>query len=142
MEISDVRKRVLETLARARAAVRDRRARHDQGAAEYARFLESVAVPVCRQLANALKAEGFTFTLATPSGAIRLASDRSGDEGVEVTLDVEGERPLVVCRTRRRHGNRVVESERPINEQGAIAAITEEDVLRFLLKELEPFVER
>jgi hypothetical protein len=35
----------------------------------------------------------------------------------------------------------VLETERPIGE-GPITALTEEDVLAFLLRELEPFVER
>lgn len=142
MEIADVRKRVLETIARGKAAARDRRSRNDAAAAEYARFLEAIAVPVCRQLANVLKAEGYAFTLATPGGGVSLASDRSGDEFVQLSLDTSGDRPLALCRTRRRQGGRVVESERPVNERGSIGAITESDLLGFLLRELEPFLAR
>lgn len=142
MEIAEVRQWVLATIARAKTAARDRRARNDQGAVEYARFLETVAVPVCRQLNNVLRAEGVTFALATPSGGVRFISDRSGDDTIEISFETGGDRPLAVCRTRRRYGSRVVESERPLNEFGSIAELTEGDVLRFLLKELEPFVER
>ena len=142
MEISDVRKRVLETITRARAAAGGRRARNDQGAAEYARFLETVAVPLCRQIVNVLKAEGRPFTLATPGGGVRIASERSGDEFIHLSLDINGDRPQVLCHTCRRHGGRVLETEHPLNEHGAIADLTEDDVLTFLLKELGPFVER
>jgi hypothetical protein len=38
-------------------------------------------------------------------------------------------------------GRRITESERPLNAK-AIRDLTEEDVLGFLLKELEPFVEK
>ena len=39
-------------------------------------------------------------------------------------------------------GRRVIESETPLGHGGAVRDITEEDVLAFVLKELEPFVER
>lgn len=142
MEIADVRKRVLETVARAKAAAKARRARNEQAAAEYPRFLEAVAVPICRQLVNVLRSEGHRWTLATPSGGIRLDSDRSSDEFLQMSLDATSDPPSVVCRTRRRQGGRILESERPMNESGSIAELTEDEVLRFLLVEFEPFVDR
>jgi len=44
-------------------------------------------------------------------------------------------------RTSRARGRRVLESERPI-AQVPLAEITEGDLLEFMVKELEPFVER
>ena len=142
MDIAIVRQRVLDMMARARAAARDRHARNDQAAADYARFLERIAVPLSRQLVNVLKAERRPFTLATPAGGIRLTTERSGGDFVEIVLDTAGERPLVLCRARRQAGGRVVETERAINEHGSVDALGEEDVLRVLLEELAPFVER
>ena len=42
---------------------------------------------------------------------------------------------------KRARGRHVIESERPI-ALGAISGLTDEQVLEFLMKELEPFVER
>ncbi len=142
MEIADVRRKVLESMAAARRAAAERRARADLAAGEYARFLETTAVPLCRQIVNVLRAEGHPFTLATPAGGVRLSSDRAPDDFVELTLDTSGDRPVVLGRRRRRHGGRVIESEHPVNEREAIGDLTDADLLRFLLRELEPFVER
>jgi hypothetical protein len=142
MEISDVRKRVLETIDRARKASAARRARVDQAAREYEAFLERIAVPVVRQVANVLRAEGHLFNVFTPGGSVRLMSDRSADDYIELRLDTEGDDPRVVGHASHTRGRRVRESEWPLAESGAISDLTEDDVLRFVMKELEPFVER
>ena len=142
MEISDVKKRVLETIDRARKASAERRVRTDEAAREYEAFLEKVAVPVFRQIANVLRAEGYLFNVFTPGGSVRLMSDRSADDYIELRLDTEGDDPRVVGHASHSRGRRVRESEWPIAERGAIRDLTEDDVLRFVMKELEPFVER
>jgi hypothetical protein len=142
MEISLVRKRVLETIDRAKRAAAERRTRSDEASREYELFLERIAVPIFRQLANVLRAQGYTFDVFTPAGSVRLMSDRSADDYVELALDASGDTPRVMGRTSRSRGRRVIDSERPVNPSGAIRDVTEEDVLRFVLKELEPFVER
>jgi hypothetical protein len=68
-------------------------------------------------------------------------SDRSGDDFIELALDSTGAQPLVMGHTSRARGRRVVESERVIGS-GNPGELTEEDVLGFLAKELEPFVEK
>jgi len=140
METGDVRKRVLETIERSRRTARDRRGKIDVSTGEFATFLERIGIPLCRQVAQALKAAGYPFVVNTPGGAVRLASERS-DDHIELSLDTEGEDPWVVGRSRRTWGRRVVESERPVR-RCPVRDITEDDVLSFLLKELEPFVER
>ena len=140
METGDVRKRVLETIERSRRTARDRRGKIDVASGEFATFLERIGIPLCRQVAQALKAAGYPFAVNTPGGAVRLASERS-DDHIELSLDTEGEDPWVVGRSRRTWGRRVVESERPVR-RCPVRDITEDDVLSFLLKELEPFVER
>ena len=135
MEISIVRQRVKDTIDRAR------RARTDEAGKEYERFLDSVATPVVKQIANALRAEGFTFTVFTPGGSVRLMSDRSAEDYVELTLDAAGDEPRVVGRSSRSRGRRVIESERPIAEK-PVRDLTEDDVLVYVLKEIEPLVER
>lgn len=141
METSDVRKRLLGTVDRARRAAADRRVRVDEATREYTAFLEQIAVPLFRQIANALKAEGYAFSLFTPGGSVRLMSERSSEDYVELALDTTDDPPRVIGHSSRGRGRRVVESERPIGE-GPLRELTEEDVLRFVMKELEPFVEK
>jgi hypothetical protein len=140
MEISDVRRQVRETIERAKQAAADRRARADAAAAEYAVFLDTIAIPLVRQVANALKAAGFPFDVFTPGGSVRLMSERSADDFIEIALDASGDEPHVVGRSRRTRGRRVIDAEAPIG--GAIRDLTEAQVLAFIMKALEPLVEK
>ena len=134
MEIADVRKRILGTIERAKQRAAERRARTDEAARAYSTFLESTAIPLFRQAANVLRAEGYQFSASTPSGAVRLMSERTAEDFIEIVLDTNGETPQVVGHTSRARGRRVVESERPIGDP---ARLDEKDVLEFLTKELE-----
>jgi hypothetical protein len=139
LEISDIKRRVVETIERARRRAAERRTRHDEAAREYDTFLDRTAIPVFKQVSNVLRAEAFAFTVFTPGGSVRLMSDRSTEDYIELTLDTSGDEPLVSGHTGRSRGRRVVESEQPL---GPPAALTENDVLSFVLKALEPLVER
>ena len=142
MEISDIKRRVVETIERARRQAADRRTRNDEAAREYETFLNQTAIPVFKQVSNVLRAEGFTFAVVTPGGSVgsvRLMSDRSAEDYIELSLDTSGEAPVVSGHTGRSRGRRVVESEQAM---GLPAALTENDVLSFILKALEPLVER
>ena len=139
MEIADVRKRVNQAVERAKRRAAERRARSDEATRAYDAFLEGTAVPLFRQLSNVLRAQGYMFTVFTPSGSVRLMSDRGGEDYIELTLDTTGPAPAVVGHSSRARGRRVVEAEHAIGDP---ARLTEEDVLAFVLKELEPFVER
>lgn len=108
----------------------------------YGTFLQDVATPVTRQVANALKAEGYAFTVFTPCGGLRLASDRGRDDYVEFALDTSGDRPEVVGRISHTRGSRTIEEERPVKGGAAPDQITEADVLDFWLEVLEPWLER
>ena len=139
MEISLVRKRLTETIERAKKQAAERRSRGDQAARDFELFLQKVAVPLFRQVANALKADGYAFTVFTPTGSVRLMSDRAAEDFIELLLDTAGDRPQVIGHASRNWGRRVLESERAIGEPGEL---TEEAVLEFVLKELEAFVDR
>jgi hypothetical protein len=141
MEISDVRKRVLETIDYARRTAVERRRRADQAVREYDVFLDRVAVPLFRQVANVLRAHGYPFKVFTPGGSVRLMSDRAAEDYIELTLDTAGDEPRIMCHTSRSRGRRVMEAERPL-AAGTPAEVTEDEVLRFVLTELEAFVER
>ena len=69
-------------------------------------------------------------------------SERNADDYIELALDTTGDEPL-------RHGPQPAAaaagaSSNPSgrSREGPVRELTEEDVLAFLLKELEPFVER
>jgi len=139
MEVSDVRKRLLQTIERAKRRAADRRARSDEASRAFTTWLNAVAVPMFRQVANVLRAENYLFAVFTPSGSVRLMSDRAAEDYIEISLDTSGDIPQVMGHTSRRRGNRVIDAERPIGDP---ATLTESDVLEFLLKELEAFVDR
>lgn len=119
----------------------DRRARNDAAVRSYERFLDDIAIPIFRQVAGALKASTYNFTVFTPGGSVRLMSDKAAEDYIELSLDTTGSRPAVVGRTRRVRRSRGVETERPIAEK-TVDALTDGDVLEFLIEELPPFVER
>ncbi len=139
MEISLVRRRLAETIERAKKQAAERRGRSDQASREFDAFLQQIAVPLFRQVANALRADGYLFTVFTPSGSVRLMSDRAAEDYIEVTLDTSDDPPRVMGQTSRTRGRRVIDAERGI---GTPDTLTEEELLEFLLKELEAFVER
>ncbi|MGE3958232.1 MAG: hypothetical protein AB7H96_16070 [Vicinamibacterales bacterium] len=141
METSVLRKRLGDTIEAAKRTAAARRARADEAARAYAQFLDLVAIPLFRQVANVLKASGYAFSVFTPSGAVRLASDRSSEDYIELSLDSSGEEPMVLGHSRRARGRRVIENERAIAEV-SVAHLTEEHLLEYLLAELQPFVER
>ena len=66
---------------------------------DYEAFLETHAVPVFRHLASALRAGGALFQVCTPAGSVRLASERSKDDFIEVALDPARQPVEVVGRT-------------------------------------------
>ena len=139
MEISAVRRRLTETIERAKKQAAQRRGRSDQASRDFELFLQKIAIPLFRQVANALRADGYPFTVFTPSGSVRLMSDRAAEDFIELTLDTADDPPRVMGQISRTRGRRVIDAERAI---GAPDALTEDDVLEFLLKELEAFVER
>jgi hypothetical protein len=142
MEVSEVRRRLRAAVEDARRNSVERRARTDEAARSYEEFLEQRAVPVFHKFAAALTGEGHLFKVFTPAASVRLASERSHEEYIELALDDSYDPPIVVGRTSRGRGRRMVSSERPIREHVAVADLTEEDVLGFLLHEITLFIDR
>jgi hypothetical protein len=139
MDIADVKKQVLRTIERARRGSAERRVRTDAAARAYETFLERTAVPVCRQVSNVLRAEGYVFEVFTPAGSVRLMSDRNADDYIELVLETSGDQPLVTGRTSQRRGHRTLQAEAVLGDP---AVLGEDEVIAFVLKALEPFVER
>jgi hypothetical protein len=142
VEVSEVRRQLKLAIDRAKARAQQKRQNAAEGERAYAAFLEEVATPTTRMLANALKAEGYLFTVSTPSGGLRLASDRGRDDYIELALDASGDTPTVVGRVRHTRGSRTLEDERPIKPGAALQDVTQADVLSFLVNALDPWLER
>jgi hypothetical protein len=142
MEVSEVRRRVRAAIESARRQAKERRVRNDRAALEYQDFLRDRAVPLFQTVASALVAEGYRFKVFTPADSVRLASETSGNDFIELTLDATADPPTVVGRTSRGRGSRLVDSERPINQHKGIADLSDEDVIVFLAEEIAGLVER
>ena len=144
MEVSVVRNRVRQLLEQTKRPAEERRATRrtqmDAAAEEYKTFLERVAVPLFKQVANVLRIEGYQFDVFTPGGSVRLMGARGNDDYIEVILDTNGTAPKLVGRTSRSHGGNVHQTELVLNATSDIGALTDHDLLGFLLSELEPFV--
>jgi len=142
VEVSEVRRQLRHAIDRAKARAQQKRQTAADAERAYVAFLEQVATPTIRMLANALKAEGYLFTVSTPSGGLRLASDRGRDDYIDLALDVSGDEPTVVGRVRQTRGSRTLEDERPIKPGAAPQDLSETDVLSFLVNALDPWLER
>jgi len=142
VEVSEVRRQLRHAVDRAKARAQQRRQVAAEADRAYATFLEEIATPVVRMLANVLKAEGYPFTVSTPTGGLRLASDRGRDDYIELALDSSGDTPTVVGRIRYTRGSRTLEEERPIKAGSLPQDVTETDVLSFLVGGLDPWLDR
>jgi hypothetical protein len=142
MEVSEVRRRLRAAVEDARREAAERRVRTDAASRAYEEFLGQRAVPLFHQFAAALTGEGHLFKVFTPAASVRLASERSHEEFIELALDDASDPPTVVGRTSRGRGRRMISSERPVRDGIAIADLTEEDVLAFLLTEITSLIDR
>lgn len=128
------------TTARDRA--KQRRQKADEAEKSYEKFLDQLAAPLARQIANALRAEGYSFTVSTPGRGLRVSLDQGRDDYIELALNSETEQPTVVGRIRRTRGSRTIDEERPIKPGGGPDDLSEDDLLEFLVRALEPWLER
>jgi len=142
LEVSHVSRRLQIAMEAARRRAQNRRLRTAEAEKAFAVFLEGVATPVARQVANALKVAGLGFTVGTPGGSVRLQADRGRDDFIEIALDTSADEPQVIGRTGISRGSRTRDEVAPIKPGAPPQELTEEDVLDFLLRALEPWLER
>jgi hypothetical protein len=142
MEVAQVRRRVQAALAAARERSQQRRQQVAEAESRYDRFLTEVAVPLARQVANVLKAEGRTFTVSTPGRAVRMETDRGRDDYVEIALNTDLDPPAILAHIRHTRGSRTIDEERTLKDGAAADQISEDDLLEFILRALEPWIER
>ena len=142
MEVSDVRRRLRGAIEEAKRRSTERRSRVDQAAHAWEEVLEQRAIPAFHALAQALTGEGHRFKVLTPGRAVRLVTERSAEEFVELALDSSRDDPAVVLTTTHGRGRRMVSTERILREGAEIAQLTEEDIVTAALDALIPFIER
>ena len=142
VEVSLVRNRLNRAIEAARERAQQRRQRTAAAECAYDIFLQNVAMPVTRLVANTLKVENHAFTVFTPGGGLRLASDRGRDDYIEFALESTSDPPQVVGRISHTRGSRTLAEERPIKPGTPPEGLSEEDVLTFLLDALQPWLER
>ena len=140
MDSGLLRKRIRTEIDAARRTAAERRDRTASATRAYDVFLETVAVPAFRMMANVLRAEGIPFESQTPAGAVRLVSDRSRDDVIELGLDTTTDPPQPIFATVRSRGGRMLRTERPVKDRIAIDKITEDDVVDGLVEELRPWL--
>ena len=142
MEVSQVRKRLKMAIDGSRERAAKRREHVAEAQRAYEQFLTEIAIPMAKQLANAMKVEGYAFTVFTPGNGLRLAADRGRDDFIDLTLDSTGERPEVMARVSQQRGSRTLDEEVPVKRGAHPDEISEDEFLDFLLGALEPWFER
>lgn len=106
MEIPEVRRQLRAIIEQARQNAAHRRERSDAINSAYSEFLEHRAVPTFHTFAAALAAEGYRFKVFTPAASVRLASESSGEDFIEIVLDTTLDPPRVTGNTSRSRGRR------------------------------------
>ena len=142
LDSAEVNRRLTHHLSGLHKASAKRRADTDEARRVFDDVLEREVAPTIRQLAQALKARGFGFSVQTPAGAVRLVSDRSSDDFVGVELDVTRRPPAAIAQRQYTRGRRLLADERLLREGDGIASLDAELTLDVLLELLEPFVEK
>jgi len=142
MEVSQVNNRLRSAIEQAKARAQSRRQTAAEAERAYGLFFETVATPLVRQVANALKVAGIGFTVGTPGGGLRLTADRGRDDFIEFVLDSSADVPLAAGRVCVSRGSRTIDQTIPIKPGTAIEDLTDEDLLDFMIRALEPWLER
>ena len=138
MDVAALRKRILRELDRpgaAKASAAERRSSGDTARQQFARLLDTTIVPLLKQTADILKAEGTLCRVHTPSDHAKLAFDRSAEDFVEIMLDAAMPPHVIGRSSARKKGGTLVE-DRIIGVGKDIDEITDEDVVAYLLPEL------
>ena len=140
-EVAEVRKRVRYAIEQARRDSAERRERVAEAQKNYDTFLQTAAIPAFRMVANVLKSEGnLNFEVMTPSGGVRLQSERHREDAIEMELDTTADPPQPLVTVTRARGSRLTQSDRSIKGSNPLARLTEDDVIDMLVEELRPWL--
>ncbi len=134
MDVSELRKRILRAVDEARKDAAERRTLVDQSVKAYAQFLPDVVVPMLKQAATIVNANGGTFVVSTPAETARLSAQHAAETYLEIALDRTGAEPDVVGRVSLARGRQgVIVDERPIAAGKPIEQLTEDDLAAYLV---------
>lgn len=138
-ELTDLRRRVRQAIQDAKQKAAARRASRDEAAAAWSTAVAEIVEPVATNVAAALTGEGLPFRLDTPRGTIRLVSERSADDFIEIVLDDSDEReaPEVIGRTVRARGRQSVTVVEEL--LGPPSQLSEDRVIVFLMNAIAPW---
>jgi len=143
MDVSDLRKRILHALDEARRDASSRRQSRTDAEKAWETYLSSVAVPLCRQAAQVLRAEGQLFSVHTPAGTVRLVSDGSPETFLELALDLSASSPQAIGRLSLSQGRgRQIVEEHPVAAGKPVTELAEEDLAAFLVTAVPKLVVR
>ena len=142
MDIPEIRRRVRAAIEQARLAAAARRERSDAAAKSYEQFLATWAVPAFNTMASALVAEGHRFKVTTPAGSVGLASERSPDDYVELTLDSSETSARRARPHERRPGSPHTDEGTPRSPRRLAGCVDRRDVVTFVLAEIITLIER
>lgn len=139
-ELAELRRRVRQQMQDAKRRKAERREARDAAAKAWDTAVAEIVEPAATQMAAALTGEGLPVRLETPRGTIRLVSQRSADDYIELVLDGDDEQesPEVIGRTVVGRGRQsVTVLERSL---GAPGALTDDSVTEFLLSAIGPWI--
>ncbi len=139
-ELTELRRRVRQAIEDAKRKNASRRDARDQASKGWATAVADVVEPEATIMAEALTGEGLPFRLETPRGTIRLVSERSGDDYIELVLDDSDERdsPEVIGRSVIGRGRRSVTVVEEL--LGAPADLTTDRIAAFFLNAIGPWI--
>lgn len=139
-ELTDLRRRVRQAIQDAKRTASDRRTARDEASKAWATAVAEVVEPEATVMAAALTGEGLPFRLETPRGTIRLVSERSADDYIEIVLDESDERdvPEVIGRSVIGRGRQsVTVIEEPL---GAPSGLAPDRITAFFLNAIGPWI--
>ena len=142
VENEHIRMRLQRVIEESRRGAQERRARAEAVSDDGERLLRQVVAPMFRKMAHVLKAEGYLFRVSTPKEAVQLIAEGPGENRIELAVDTTVDPPALQSRVVRTRGRRVLVDETVVRTGDAIASMTDEDTLGFLLAALPPFVEK
>ncbi len=141
-EVAEVRQRVLTMVERARQDATERRARVRRDEVQARRFIQETATPVVQQVLSVLRVEGFSSSLSTPAGSVRIVFESRHEDFIDLAVDATQDPVTIMTEVSHLHGKRVSTTERPLAEDVELEQLTDEHVLAFLLAALPQFVAR
>ena len=128
-------------IAESKRGAEERRARAESEVRVGKRLLRTVVVPMFKTVAEALKVEGYAFRISTPVDSVRISVEGSGENFIEMIFDSAYDQLALRGRVSRLRGRQVLVDERIISAGSELSLLEDEQVLEFLLAELQPFVD-